>query len=229
MDLTVLTDAELDDLRRDIGAERERRLLVDTAAAQVAAITARYEAAVGDMPPVPIEQVAESGAVAPGRAMIRDGIEWVNVSGGWLSPWAAGPDVFGRGWRRRDQPPPNPDSPVEWVEGLAVAVGDLVSEGGVQFRARVAHTTHQGWRPSADVAGAVWKRVVVDPPPSGPQPWVQPVPGQPDRAPYGKVDEDGDPVRVTHGGRVWRSEHDSNVWEPGAPGTSTLWIDEGAA
>lgn len=60
------------------------------------------------------------------------------------------------------------------------------------------------------------------PAPPGIQPWVQPVPGLPDKPPYKQDD------RVSHKGRVWRSTFaGQNVWEPGID--QRYWVDEGPA
>ena len=42
---------------------------------------------------------------------------------------------------------------------------------------------------------------------------------QDDPIPYMKGD------KVTHGGKVWVSTVDNNVWEPGATGTESLWTE----
>ena len=47
------------------------------------------------------------------------------------------------------------DGPVEWAVGLEVTVDMEVSHGGRLWRAKLAHTAHEGWEPSA-AAHAVW-------------------------------------------------------------------------
>lgn len=46
--------------------------------------------------------------------------------------------------------------------------------------------------------------------------WVQPT-GAHDAYTLGRI--------VAHGGRLWRSEHAANVWEPGAAGAEMTWED----
>lgn len=53
-----------------------------------------------------------------------------------------------------------------------------------------------------------------------PAPWVQPQPGVTPAYSLGDL--------VTHEGRIWRSEIDNNVWEPGVVGEN-IWSDQGAA
>lgn len=60
--------------------------------------------------------------------------------------------------------------------------------------------------------GAQWIEVVVTP--VGPQPWVQPTGGH---------DAYAAGATVTHNGQTWVSLVGSNVWEPGAVGTESLW------
>ena len=50
------------------------------------------------------------------------------------------------------------------------------------------------------------------------QPWVQPIAGLTDDYQYGAI--------VAYVGKAWRSEYKGqNVWEPGAPGTESLWVE----
>ena len=54
--------------------------------------------------------------------------------------------------------------------------------------------------------------------PSETQSWVQPIAGLTDNYQYGAI--------VAHVGKVWRSEYKGqNVWEPGTPGTESLWVE----
>ena len=64
------------------------------------------------------------------------------------------------GWVRKDGTPvpePEPEPSIAaWAIGQAVVVGDLRSHNGKVWKAKVAHTTHAGWEPSA-AAWAVWE------------------------------------------------------------------------
>ncbi len=90
-------------------------------------------------------------------------------------------------------------------DGAAYAAGDRVCYAGALYRCLTAHTSQWGWDP-AD-APSLWAAVL--PGQDGEVgEWAQPD----STNPYGKGD------RVTHGGKVWESTADNNVWEPGATG-----------
>lgn len=96
-----------------------------------------------------------------------------------------------------------------WAAGRSYKVGDRVRDDGRLYRCVQAHESQEGWEPHA--TPALWVRTA----PEGEVPeWVQPT-GAADA--YAKGD------RVTHGGKVWESLVDANVWEPGAAGTEALW------
>lgn len=42
--------------------------------------------------------------VGPGGRTVVDGVVWVNTSGAWLSPVAAGPGAYPVWWRLEDPP-----------------------------------------------------------------------------------------------------------------------------
>ena len=72
------------------------------------------------------------------------------------------------------------------------------------------HTSQADWAP--DTASSLYAKVLTDP--TGKVlPWEQPN----STNPYKKGD------RVTHKGKTWESLVDSNVWEPGAVGSESLW------
>lgn len=71
------------------------------------------------------------------------------------------------------------------------------------------HTAQADWTP--DAAPSLYVRVAA--PGTIPE-WVQPL---------GAEDAYRTGDRVRHGGRIWESLADANVWEPGAAGTETLW------
>jgi hypothetical protein len=101
-----------------------------------------------------------------------------------------------------------PNAYPEWETGVAYKVGDRRRYDGRLYRCVQAHTSQADWTP--DKVPALWVRTS----PEGVIPdWVQPT-GAHDA--YAKGD------RVTHGGKVWESLVDGNVWEP-STSTPTLW------
>ena len=72
------------------------------------------------------------------------------------------------------------------------------------YRCVQGHTSQRDWTP--DATPALWARGYS--PEEVPE-WVQPTGAQ---DAYAKGD------RVRHAGRVWESELDANVWEPGVYG-----------
>lgn len=100
-----------------------------------------------------------------------------------------------------------------WQAGEAVQVGDLRSYDGRLYKCIQAHTTQADWQPPN--VPALW--VDTAPPDVIPE-WRQPT-GAHDAYAFGD--------RVTHNGVVWESLVNANVWEPGAPGTASLWKQVG--
>ena len=92
------------------------------------------------------------------------------------------------------------------------AVDERVRWQGILYRCIQAHSENDTWNP-AD-APSLWARVLIPDPEVIPE-WVQPD----STNPYMRGD------KVTHNGRVWESAIDNNVWEPGAVGTETVWIE----
>lgn len=80
----------------------------------------------------------------------------------------------------------------------------------VLYKVLQNHTSQETWAP--DTASSLYAKVLTDP--TGKVlPWEQPN----STNPYKKGD------RVTHKGKTWESLVDSNVWEPGAVGSESLW------
>jgi len=98
-----------------------------------------------------------------------------------------------------------------WRAGIAVAAGEVYAHGGNLYQVIQAHTTQSDWTP--DICHALFKRFYE--PAWGIQPWVQPQ-GAHDAYPLG--------AQVHHNGRLWQSNIDANVWEPGV---MDLWADLG--
>ena len=90
----------------------------------------------------------------------------------------------------------------EWAYPIAYTVGQLRRHNGKLYKCVQAHTSQADWTP--DTAVSLWS-VAADPAEEWPA-WSQPV-GAHDA--YAKGD------KVSHNGKHWTSEVDSNAWEPG--------------
>lgn len=104
-----------------------------------------------------------------------------------------------------------------WAADTAyVADAIVVDSDGQLYQCLQAHTSQAGWDPHA--TPALWHRLGLsaDDPDAIPA-WVQPV-----TVGYAKG------AQARHSGKVWTSNVDNNVWEPGAPGV-TQWDEVTAA
>lgn len=100
-----------------------------------------------------------------------------------------------------------------WMSGKAYVIGDRVRYLGYLYKCVQAHTSQDDWTP--DAAVSLWTKLGgEDIDPDEPQPWVQPT---------GAHDAYNTGDRVTHNDQIWESLIDGNVWEPGSPGTESLW------
>ena len=97
-----------------------------------------------------------------------------------------------------------------WSDSTIYGIGDRVRFGDVLYKCLQAHTSQMSWVP-AD-APSLWAIVLIPDPDVIPE-WVQPD----STNPYMRGD------KVRHVNKVWVSDVDNNVWEPGAAGTETLW------
>ena len=88
-----------------------------------------------------------------------------------------------------------------------------IYDGGELFKVLQDHTSQEDWKP--ENTPSLYAKIL--PGQSGTEigEWVQPD----STNPYMKGD------KVTHGGKVWVSSVDNNVWEPGATGTESLWTE----
>lgn len=101
--------------------------------------------------PVPYRPVTGAHDVWPADSwVICDGAVWYNPHP--ANSWEPG-DV-GSPWVRQDDPDPDTGH-IAWAVGQDVKVGDERTHDGRLWRARLAHTTHAGWAPSAHTH-AVW-------------------------------------------------------------------------
>ena len=94
----------------------------------------------------------------------------------------------------------------------AYETGERVRYQGVLYKCVQAHPENETYTP--DTAVSLWARVLIPDPETIPE-WVQPE----STNPYMKGD------KVTHNGKVWESQIDYNVYEPGTFGTETLWTE----
>lgn len=90
-------------------------------------------------------------------------------------------------------------------DGAAYAVGDRVQYAGALYKCLQAHTSQATWTPTD--APSLWAKVLIPTPGAIPD-WEQPD----STNPYGKGD------KVRHNGKIWTSDIDGNVWEPGMYG-----------
>ena len=92
-----------------------------------------------------------------------------------------------------------------WHPDTDYAVDDRRRYGDYLYKCLQAHTSQAAWNP-AD-APSLWARVLIPDPHDIPD-WVQPS----STNPYMKGD------KVRHLGKIWVSDVDNNVWEPGVYG-----------
>ena len=90
-------------------------------------------------------------------------------------------------------------------DSVQYKAGQRVQDDGVLYTVLQAHTSQPDWKP-AD-APSLFAKVLI------PDPTVVPEWEQPESTnPYAKGD------KVTHNGKIWVSNIDGNVWEPGVYG-----------
>lgn len=95
-----------------------------------------------------------------------------------------------------------------WAPDTAYIVGDRRKYNGKLYKCIQAHTSQEGWEPPN--TPSLWARTGEDPDdPTVIPEWVQPT---------GSQDSYSAGVKVRHNGRIWISNVDNNVWEPGVYG-----------
>lgn len=94
-----------------------------------------------------------------------------------------------------------------WKTGTAYAVDERIRYGETLYRCVQAHTSQDNWTP--DITPALWTVVSLDEFPE----WIQPT---------GSTDAYALGAKVSHNGKHWISDVDSNVWEPGVYGWSEV-------
>lgn len=100
-----------------------------------------------------------------------------------------------------------PDFVEKWNSGKSYSVGKRLEHNGTIYKVLQNHTSQDDWTP--DAASSLFAKVLI------PDASVIPEWEQPDSTnPYMAGD------KVTHNGKTWVSDIDSNVWEPGVYGWS---------
>ncbi len=95
---------------------------------------------------------------------------------------------------------------LEWREDTDYNAGDLRTDDGELYKSLQAHKSQAGWNPKN--TPALWKKVGINEE-TGVTEWSQPISSA---DAYMKNDE------TSHGGKIWVSDYDNNVWEPGVFG-----------
>ena len=91
-----------------------------------------------------------------------------------------------------------------WRENMTVSVDDRICYVDKLYRVVQAHTTQAGWEP--DITHALFAEIAK---PGEIPEWKQPIGAQ---DAYAKGD------KVRHNDKVWQSNTNNNVWEPGVYG-----------
>lgn len=97
----------------------------------------------------------------------------------------------------------------KWKADTDYGVGYRVRHNGVLYEVLVAHTSQSTWTP--DVTPSLFAKVLIPDENVVPE-WEQPE----STNPYSKGDI------VKHNGKTWKSDIDTNVWEPGVYGWSEV-------
>lgn len=155
IDLSILNDAALDELRRDVAIEQEKRYVLATAERQAAELNERYTQAIGRADGD--EWTAPTGAhnaYPAGAEVTHNGKTWVTTTPANVSE----PGVSG--WR--EKPSVNPDTGEETVPEFVPPTGvhDAYKTGDrVTFEGKVWESVIDGnvWSPTANPAG--WKLI----------------------------------------------------------------------
>lgn len=104
----------------------------------------------------------------------------------------------------------------EWSgKSVTYAKDFKVNRNGVLYKCLQDHVSQESWSP--EDAPSLWAKVLIPDPETIPE-WEQP--GSTNG--YSKGD------KTTHNGKTWESLVDNNVWEPGVPGTETVWKEVSA-
>ena len=92
----------------------------------------------------------------------------------------------------------------KWAPGMDLVLGQRLQHEGKLYKVVQPHTSQAGWEP--DKTSALFTEIAK---PGEIPEWTQPTGAQ---DAYNKGD------KVRHGGQIWESNVDANVWEPGVYG-----------
>lgn len=145
-DLRALSDEGVATVVSAAYQEQRRRRVIAEAPARAEQAAADYAAATADEPAL---TWAPGIVVGPGRTVVEDGDEYINISGAWLS---VPPSQYRMGYRLATEPPA--DDVEAWAPGQTIAVDDRRVHDGIVYIALQAHTTQTGWEPPA--VPALW-------------------------------------------------------------------------
>lgn len=149
MDLTTLTDEDLDALRVEVLNEQDRRRIITEAPARADQLAQQYETIMEAAPATPWADLTDR--VGPGQRIVwTDGETYRNISRTWLNTDDT-PAAYPQGWAQETGLPPDV---APFVVGEAVEVGDLRTFEGIVYRVLQAHTTQADWAPP--LAPALW-------------------------------------------------------------------------
>ena len=101
----------------------------------------------------------------------------------------------------------------EWSYPVAYKEGQIRRYGGKLYRCVKDHTSQEDWTPEA--AASLWT-VTADPAEEWPA-WSQPI---------GAHDAYSAGAKVSHKDKLWISDTDGNVWEPGVYGWTEAPVEE---
>lgn len=155
-DRDTWTDDDLDQLRIAVLTEQERRYLLDTAPDRVADIQQAHEAAQGIDPPDDGSAWSPDVTYRRGTRVTEDGISYTSLVP-YNRAWRPSQTV-GHAWVRDAPEPDEPGGIAPWASGVAYEPGDQVTHDGQTWEAKIAHTSHDDWKPSAHTH-AVWKLI----------------------------------------------------------------------
>lgn len=153
-DLVSLDDDALTILYAAVLREIDRRQVIADARDRQEEIARAYRDAIAGSPPRDIASLLQGAVVGPGEHITIDGTEWVNSSGTFLSPHAAGPVAYPQGWQRAGASVPDPDATPAWVPDTPYQAGDHATYDHKVFKCLQGHKSQPDWTPPA--VPALW-------------------------------------------------------------------------
>ena len=137
MDLTALTDQDLEALRVDVLNEQDRRRIITEAPSRADQLAQQYESVMDAAPATPWDDLTDR--VGPGQRIVwTDGNVYRNSSCAWL-PTTATPETYPLGW---SQETGLPAEVLPWEPGGTYKTDDLRTFGGIVYRCIQPHTNY---------------------------------------------------------------------------------------